>query len=334
MACSGPRARPAQMTTAASDRGRRARSTVLAAVVLAATAAPLPGWAIEDSRPNPRTQALVEDLRRVVDQAAREGAASADVLEDLRALIARYDAPYAQLVIRDTFQDGSFLSDPPWRVLSGEWQAVAGSVVTPPTGPALVPARPDPEDTITLQEKLGAVSRLVEQLSEREAAEAKGKSGGSSPEPPLLRAEREPLARLGLPVHVPEVFRLRTRVRLEDEPDRHAVAISVRDRAGEVGYRVLMESFASRTRVRLEKTTTRGARTLGSEVLTESLAGGPVYTVMLERDRQGTLAVRVHGVLVVAAQDRASLPLLEQVMLEREAGRLIVSEVEVWTPVR
>lgn len=311
----------------------RARALVLAAAVLAGAAAPASAQEGRAADPDPRAQALVEDLRRAVMQAERSGTASPTFLEELRSLIGRYDAPFAHLVVRDTFQDGAYRTDPRWLVLSGQWQAVAGSVVSPPTGPALAPPDRPPDDAERLQEELGAVTRLVERLRGREPAEAD--------DPPPVRAPRldphgageEPPARLALPVQVPPVFRLQVRITLEDDPDRHRAALSVRDGQGVEGYRVVVGSFASRTRVELERLTPRGPRTLGSEVLAESLAGGPVHGIALEHQREGKLVVRVNGAPVITAEHRRDPPNLEQVMLERMAGRLIVSQVEVWTAV-
>ncbi|EKV32173.1 hypothetical protein C882_3237 [Caenispirillum salinarum AK4] len=310
---------------------------VAAAGLLLAAAMPVAAQEPAVGDPDPRAQALVEDLRRAVLQAERSGAATAAFIEELRALIARYDAPYAQLVVRDTFQDGAYRSDPRWVVVSGQWQAVAGSVVSPPTGPALAPPDRPPDDAERLQEQLGAVTRLVERLRGR-ATSADGEKDAPPPTIPApvpqAGAESAPSAMLALPVHVPPVFRLTARVTLEDDPERHDAGLSVRDGEGETGYRVRLGSFASRSRVELERLTDRGPRTLGSEVLDDSLAGGPVHSIALERDQDGRLTVRVNDVAVVSVEERQESARLEHVMLERMAGRLIVSQVEVWTAVR
>ncbi|WP_404382407.1 hypothetical protein [Caenispirillum salinarum] len=316
---------------------RLLRRRVAAAGVLLVAAMPVAAQEAGGGESDSRAQALVEDLRRAVVQAERSGAATPAFIKELRALIARYDAPYAQLVVRDTFQDGAYRSDPRWVVVSGQWQAVAGSVVSPPTGPALAPPDRPPDDAERLQEQLGAVTRLVERLRGR-AASGNGEGDGPPPTipPPAPHgggAKGAAPALLALPVHVPPIFRLTARVTLEDDPERHDAGLSVRDGAGETGYRVRLGSFASRSRVELERLTDRGPRTLGSEVLDDSLAGGPVHSIALERNQDGRLIVRVNGVAVVSVEERREPARLEHVMLERMAGRLIVSQVEVWTAV-
>lgn len=306
------------------------RAALLAAVLLGAA---LPAGAQSDDfspAADPRVQAMVEELRRLADKAEATESADPALLESLRELAARYDQPFAHQIVRDTFQDGTFRSDPSWHVLSGDWQAVAGSVVSPPAGPAL--ATPPPEaDAEALKEKLDTVTRLVDRMRSLAEPEADAEAPVA---PPVLPAPAE-TARLALPVQIPSVFRLRTLLTLEDEPGRHAAALLMRETADgrtRDGYRLSITAFATRSRLTLERLSALGGQMLGSAILDESLATGEVYTVALERRRDGMMSVMLNGETLVTAFDRRSPPALDQLVLEREAGRLIVSEVTLRAP--
>ena len=71
------------------------------------------------------TQKLLTDLKAKVAQAEKDQAASPDFLEDLKKLIADYEA--ATMVSQaqpflDNFSDNEFATNPTWKVTAGTWQ--------------------------------------------------------------------------------------------------------------------------------------------------------------------------------------------------------------------
>lgn len=97
--------------------------------------------------PQDQTQALTEELRRLVDEAARARAADPRFLEDLRALADRYGKPVVEILISDDFSDGDFTANPEWNIASGrfemDWQGGLHSNVTAPQA-AAQPAQKEP----------------------------------------------------------------------------------------------------------------------------------------------------------------------------------------------
>lgn len=86
------------------------------------------------------SQTLIDELRRIVDQAERDRAASPDFLADLKGLLARYAAgggapasppatpAAARAVFSDDFADGNYTANPVWTVLQGNWQVDAAGL--------------------------------------------------------------------------------------------------------------------------------------------------------------------------------------------------------------
>ena len=81
---------------------------LLALLIPAAATAQDP---LADSQKN---QQLVDELKRLTDQAERDRSASYRFIDQLRDLIARYDWPWGRQILFDDFQDGDFRQNPAW----------------------------------------------------------------------------------------------------------------------------------------------------------------------------------------------------------------------------
>lgn len=315
------------MPPARAARRRPAIRNLAPTLALAAVCLAAPPAVAEEPQGDGRTQALVEDLNRVIAEAEARDLPRDELLRTLKGLVERYDAPFGHLIVRDTFQDGTLHRDPAWHELSGQWQAVAGSVVSPPTGPALeTPAAP-PDDAEALREKLAAVTGMVERLRNGEEPPA--------PPPPAQAAPlHEPPSRLALPVNVPQAFRVRLLVTLEDEPGDHEAALLLTEGEGRraEGYRLGIERFGSRSRLVLSRVGGIGSTTLASETLPGLISGGEVHSLLLERTADGMLRVQLDDHTVIDTRDPRRPPEMHRLVLERSGGRLIVSLVEVWAP--
>lgn len=68
----------------------------------------------QSSTDNATTQKLVNELKKLTDQAERDRSGSYHLIDQLRDLTARYDQPWDRRVLFDDFRDGDFLHNPVW----------------------------------------------------------------------------------------------------------------------------------------------------------------------------------------------------------------------------
>lgn len=90
-----------------------------------------PGW--EAKAADQKSQALVDNLRTLVDDADKRRLASPTFLDDLRKLAQRYDQPWRVELLYDDFGDGNYTANPVWTVAQGrfavEWGYGLRSVI-------------------------------------------------------------------------------------------------------------------------------------------------------------------------------------------------------------
>ncbi len=94
---------------------------VVLAFVVAAPVAAQSRYSPIDRGQGGDMQALIDELRRLTDEADRARAADPLFLRDLRALASRYDNPWQSRLVDDDFRDEEFDSNPQWLVGSGEF---------------------------------------------------------------------------------------------------------------------------------------------------------------------------------------------------------------------
>jgi hypothetical protein len=64
------------------------------------------------------TQQLVDELKKLTDQAEQNRTASYRFIDQLRDLVARYDWPWGKQILFDNFRDGDFQRNPSWNTRS------------------------------------------------------------------------------------------------------------------------------------------------------------------------------------------------------------------------
>ena len=80
--------------------------------------------ALAQARPiaeDSQTQQLVNELKRLTNQAEQDRSASYRLIDQLRDLAARYDRPWRKRVLFDDFRDGDFRRNPAWYSSSNDF---------------------------------------------------------------------------------------------------------------------------------------------------------------------------------------------------------------------
>jgi len=112
-------------------------------VVLLATApafAQSSRYSSEYGKSGSQVDKLVEDLRRMIDEADQARAADPLFLRDLRALANRYTNPWRERLVYDDFSDGNYTRSPTWTVTAGEFFIDRASLVSRTGGPTAAPS--------------------------------------------------------------------------------------------------------------------------------------------------------------------------------------------------
>ena len=251
-----------------------------------------PGWSSSGSA---ETQEIVDQMRKLVDEADRKRAASPVFLEDLRTLARRYDRPWRVEVLYDDFGDGNFTANPAWTVVSGrfavEWGHGLRTVIqarpqaAPP--PKSQPKQIEPKDLPAM-----LLRGFLQQQQPRQQPQA------AQPAQPAQADKAEIFA----PRKLTNAFSIRLEIssrvgegRVEFGPYRGAARVA--------GYRLVYLPGA-RPSLQLVRASQWGSGIIDAYGETLALEDGKNHVVDWKRGEDGFMTVSVDGKQVIAVTDR------------------------------
>ncbi len=263
--------------------------------------------------------ALLKDLRALVDEAERARAADPRFIRDLRQLIERHDQPKFELLVRDLFEDGDFTNAPKWQVTQGTFHIGRyGGLVSEVLAP-----EPKAQDNGQGSEA-EAVVRLFGQI-----LGAKNGNPGQQGQNDQTQARPDP-ALIYLVQPLSNAFEIRAR--LESDPDAGgSVELGVfQGQGGRIGYRLVFGSGGEAQLVRVGRSVSVMAR---APFRMPELVDGwrnPGYDVIWRRDGRGRMTVVVDGQDILETSDTAFRDPFDGLRLRNIRGRHALQGVEVY----
>jgi hypothetical protein len=252
---------------------------------------------------------LITDLKTKIAAAEKSEAASPDFLDDLKALVAKYEAlqtsgagatgPAAGTqVFTDTFADGDYTASPAWKVSAGTW------TVDPNGTNRGLNSKVRPQK-LNINNVLGALLN---------------NSQGTN-------TNQNQFASIYTPVKIPNAFSLK--VTLTSKDKQGALNLGVYQGAsGSTMYRVVYQPGAA-PGVAIQKVTSAGATTLGSLNSVVNLEDGSPHTLVFSRDAQGNMKVTLDDKAVASAKDTSLTGDMTGLLFINSGGAYYLREVTV-----
>ena len=235
-----------------------------------------------------QTQALVEDLRALINEADRGRAADPLFLRDLRDLADRFDNPWRTRIIFDDFSDGDYTRDPAWTVVSGGFAVDRRRGLLSRADATTSDRR---QETSTKDLAVGLIADLL----------SKSLGGDRAQESPAAEEYRRGPAEIVLDRRITNAFSLTAEV--AGEPGATDFEFMVYQGARrDAGYRLVLVPERGISLLRLSRGT---SAVVADARLPLALADGGGHIVQWTRSPEGRMLVRFDGVVQIEATDRS-----------------------------
>jgi hypothetical protein len=257
-------------------------------------------------------KSLLADLKAKIAAAEQSQAASPDFLADLKALAAKYEALQTSgagqapagsgmapgtPIFADTFSDGDYTSNPTWKVSAGTW------LVDPNGTNRGLSSKVRPQK-LNINNVLGALLNS-----------------------PSGSTNQSQFASIYTPVKIPNAFALK--VTLTSKDKQGALNLGVYQGAsGATLYRMVYQPGAT-PGIAIQKVTSSGAVTLGSDNSLVSLEDGNAHTLVFSRDAQGNMKVTLDDQSVATAKDTSIAGDMTGLLFVNSGGAYYLREVKV-----
>lgn len=290
-----------------------------------------------------RIQALIQEIRDLMQRAEEERQADPWLIEDIRQVLAKYDFPWQRTVYAESFDKDMAGLPEPWRVVSGEFRVDArGLHSLVPTAEQLEAAR----DTQPSEQKgererqSGDRNQQMRELLGSVLDEALG--GGGRDEPAEQRqqdrarstAPEAVPARAVLPKSIGNAFALRIKFTAK-QPSAGSGSLAIGPYQGDqaqAGYRLIYRSTAGQDATAFE-VTKRGVQGTESTVAlaedTPKVADGKQHTLLWTRDRQGGMQIDLDGKRIVDVTDRGFGDPFAGIVLQNSGGDYALSSLVI-----
>ena len=252
-----------------------------------------------------QAQALVEELRALINEADRGRAADPLFLRDLRDLADRFDNPWRRRIIFDDFRDGDYTRGPAWTVVSGAFAVDSRRGLLSRAGAAGV-ARDRGQDASAKDVAVGLLADLL----------AKSLGDEPSAESRQAPAPRNRAAEIALGQSITNAFSLTAEIAGGSGAGDFEFIVFQGARR-ESGYRLVLVPDRGISLLRYARGT---SATIADARVALALTDGAGHIVQWTRTADGRMVVRFDGVAQIEATDRAFLDPFDGVSLITRGG--------------
>ncbi len=235
-------------------------------------------------------QELIDELRRLTDEADRARAADPVFLRDLRSLASRYDNPWRQRLVEDNFRDGEFRANPAWTVSTGEFFVSRTGLESRATSPVAAQSGNTSNEAPSTEE---VVVGVIANLLTKRLGDDRNENRQAAP--PLATDSQ-----IFLPAKISNPFSLTAEI-YQRRAGTSLELLLYQGAARATGYSVLLEPGKNALLIR------RGSR--GSSVVQESAAPvsfkqNTIQVLKWTRNADGFMTLHFDGKPVLEAVDR------------------------------
>jgi hypothetical protein len=265
-------------------------------------------------------QGLVDELNKLVDEAAAAQAADPNFLRDLRDLARRFDWPWRNRVLFDDFSDGNVNANPVW--------TVGGAPVTVD--------RLDGLRTRVSMEAPQAASQPQQSTDSGDVAVQilgqllKQSTRSSEPEKPAPAPKRFEESILATSAGTANQFALQADIVFADAVNGY-IEFGVIQGPDGLGYRVGIRPGARDASVELLRMGSRGSSVVDSAQIAAANWGpqqtSQPKTLLFTRDDLGDMNVSINGTVVLTANDRGFRDRFDGFIFRNGGGDYVVKSI-------
>lgn len=246
-----------------------------------------------------RLESVIEELRGLLDRAEQERSADPWLIQDMRAVLDRYDWPWTRRIYAEDFTRLSRLPQP-WRVVQGEFRVdrqLGLRTIVEPAAPAREAERAQSEQGGDAMRQL--LGEVLEQAL----------GGGRTRRPEGEQAQPADLARALAPMQISNAFALRVELSARDlEAAGGSLVLGpYQGQEGEAGYRLAYYSDAAAgERVfELAKRSPRGTvSTIDYYEGEATFSDGEEHVILWTRDEDGDMRIDLDDRKLMDVRDR------------------------------
>jgi len=276
------------------------------------------------ARANTADERLLEELKRLTDEAERVRAADPRFLSDLRDLARRYEWPWRRRIAFDEFRDGDYARDPVWTVEAGSFAVGYEGLVSRQDASRAQPAQPAQQGQAGDKQDLGRalMGALVQELARERPA-----SGPSQPAatPPATES------RIRLNAATPNAFAVVVALRASAAAGGGIEFGLGRGAAGE-GYRLAYNpgGGGATPSLALVRAGPYGSAVIDVVNAPPALQDGAAHTLQLTRDAAGDLTIGLDGKELLRARDRTVREPFDRLLLINRGGEYAIRSVALY----